>query len=666
MGYLVKSAGNQWRYIMNDFRNGLLDFSPSLGSLGTPDFPEAFQIFYNYVSEGGFLEPAYGDAKYNDTAIFGSDAIDWIFPYVRPDSSGYLLLAGRGGNLFEVPTSGSSTTITSAVALTSGGTVRYAAQALGYCWISGSNLSMLRYNYGNPGSGGKLSYAGTKAPSNAPTMTLATGNALTIGSGYGYRYAWEYGTSRELGMGWKQSSGLVTPTSGNQSVTITMDASPPTSFSHAVSRALFRNTPNYPSSYFLVTRTEYSGSALATTFNDGTADTTIEGGEETDPTYAETTTLPIYSSLLPPNTTFLALHEGRLWGLDVWSGSTRYPHKAIYSRVSPVGPAPHFDQFEATNVVSAAPAQFGLPTGLMSWMGNLYAFFEYGITVLSSDPGPGRIPAFSAVVAGRGCLSPRSLALTPYGICMISAEGPIAFDGSPTPKPLAKYGSGALKWSVSTSNGASVVGLYEPRQWTYDMGNVGSLTGGYGPSTVSFSYRFSHDYLVQFGDDDWDNFRWSYATNMGATAIYALSASNTAGGNGFIYKRGLGDKASGIDASPLRRAICTQSTDLGMPFMVKRLKEIIIHFGLRITFSASSYIKVSFRPDAAENVVTHTFPTTASRTFRFRFNPATSQFHRLIFNMVLSEADSDAGSSITAIEFVGVSEPERIYSAANA
>ena len=236
MGELKRLRGNEYTYTIRDWRVGVTAYGPEgLARVGAPDEIDSFYEIQHMDSLSGRLEPVVGDAVYNSVSFTGTGAeignVDFMFPYIRQDNNGLLLLVGSGGQLFEHPTSGASTTVTTLVTLTAAGVDRFGAQALGYCYISGSSLTLLRYCHKNPGSLGKLSFAGTKAPDTAPTMALRGAGDLVSSTGYSYRYAWEYGVTAtsgrgELGMGWKQSATIVTATAVSTSVSITMDASP--------------------------------------------------------------------------------------------------------------------------------------------------------------------------------------------------------------------------------------------------------------------------------------------------------------------------------------------------------------------------------------------------------------------------------------------------------
>lgn len=659
MGELTRLRGNQYRYTIRDFRIGLTAYGPQSITLGDTMQSDALTTFSNCSSESGRLEPIIGDAYYNSTSFsVGGSAVDYLFPYIRQDGNGLLLLVGYGGNLFEHPTSGSSTTITSLVTLNNSGTARYGAQALGYNYISGSSLTLLRYCHANPGSGGKLSFAGTKAPTNAPTSTLRGAGSLTSSTGYVHRYAWEYGVTStdgrgELGMGWKQNSSIVTCTAVSTSISVTMDASPPSDYSHVVARSVWRNTTAYQESFFLVTRTAYSGSALPTSYLDTSADSSIELGEETDPIVGQTVTAPIYSELLPPRMQFVATHEGRLWGLDITVNGTRYPHRVVYSRIA--GIAPHFDQFDLSANIPAADASVGLPTGLVAWMGNLYALFERGICILSSDPGPGRIPSFSQVVYGRGCINAKTIAACPDGIVMLSSEGVILFNGGPIPVPLSEDA-----WTLM--RGYSSVGSagYEPLYREYSIG-LRFLES----EPVVFVYGFRTKRWSQWSDTGSAGqslANWNYTCQAGSDLVYGLA---TAGGPR-VYKRKRGTLQASLLGSNLNmaRQIMAHSTDFGL-YGTKWLRDITIELNGPATLTDSgNSITAVFRSVLGLTTLSSLWPQSNSvTTHRLVFNPATSIFNAMQWGITVSGAFPEnvpATCTIEAVHLNFVHEPNRI------
>lgn len=645
MGDLQQLRGSEWRYTIRDFRGGLKLFGPAGINLGDVADIDSMATLTCFGSYSGRLEPIVGDAAYNSTSITNiSSSVDFLFPYMQPNSSGVLLLVGKSGHLYEYATSGAGTTITSAVEIGASGVSRFGSQALGYCWIGASNTQLYRYNQGNPGSGGKLSYAGTKSPDNAPTAAVASGSGLTLGTGYSYRYGWEYGVSRELGQGWKQSSAPITPTVGNLQVTVTMDASPPSNYSHAVSRALWRNTTSYQDTWFLLTRTAYSGSALSTTYRDSSADTAIENGEICRPLVGETITAPVYSELLPPKIQFPCVHEGRLYGLDVWVGSVRYPHRVVYSDIDLI--APHFDQFYTTSNIQAISGDAGEPRGLVSWMGNLYAIFERGISVLSADPGPGRLPSFAQVVYGRGCINSLTIAVTPDGIVMLSHEGLILFQGSPNPKPLSENIWNAIR---GASTGA---GGYNPLYREYDLS---------ASSLAVYTLQMANGMWTNSYDDLAANSAWTYSCQVGNDLVYAYGTGNE---SRKVYKRKRGSLGVSLTGSPLVRYFMTQYTDCQKPMQVKYLRDIVIEFDTAFTPSADSFLRCYFQTDAG--VVTgdvRAFSATSSRSQRFVFNPSTSQFQQIRYEIQFPQTDTNGKTrSIESITLHFLAEPMRLYS----
>lgn len=647
MGDLQQLRGSEWRYTIRDFRGGLKLFGPAGINLGDVSDIDSMATLTCFGSYSGRLEPIVGDAAYNSTSITNiSSSVDFLFPYMQPNSSGVLLLVGKSGHLYEYATSGAGTTITSAVEIGAAGVSRFGSQALGYCWIGASNTQLYRYNQGNPGSGGKLSYAGTKAPTNAPTAAVASGSGLTLGTGYSYRYGWEYGVSRELGQGWKQSSAPITPTVGNLQVTVTMDASPPSNYSHAVSRALWRNTTSYQDTWFLLTRTDYSGSALSTTYRDSSADTAIENGEICRPLVGETITAPVYSELLPPKIQFPCVHEGRLYGLDVWVGSVRYPHRVVYSDIDLI--APHFDQFYTTSNIQAISGDAGEPRGLVSWMGNLYAIFERGISVLSADPGPGRLPSFAQVVYGRGCINSLTIAVTPDGIIMLSHEGLILFQGSPNPKPLSENIWNALR---GASTGA---GGYNPLYREYDLSMGSSIPNVYTLQMSNGMWTDSYDTFAA-------NTNWTYCCQVGNDLVYAYGTGNE---SRKVYKRKRGSLGTSLSTNFLTRKAVLQYTDFGKPMQVKYLRDIIIELNTAVASDGTSNLILYFKNDTGTvTSATRSFSATSSRSQRFVFDPSGTQFHQLSLELNLAGTDSAIRSiPVDTLTFHFIAEPLRVYS----
>lgn len=645
MGELRNLGGNLYEYKINDFRNGIVALGPggAATAFGTVDTQDTMLSITNMTAYSGALEPITGDVKYNTTAITGATAsVDYMFPYFKPDANGMSLLVGKGGQLYEHPTSGASTTVTTLVTLTNSGTTRYGAQGLGYNWISGSSLTLLRYNFANPGGLGKLGYAGTKSPTNAPTMALVSATAFqTTNTVYKYRYAWEYGTGRELGMGWKESSTSITFLGAANGISVTMDANPPSNYAHATARALFRNVTSLTTTFFLITRTAYSGSSLATSFLDTVSDATIELAEETDPVFGETITAPVYSELLPPAMTYVATHEGRLWGLDIWKEGTRYPHTVVHSRIA--GLAPHFDQFEGAATLQAIDASAGDPMGLMTWMGNLYAFFRRGISALSIDPAPGRAPAFTQIVYGQGCVNAKTLCVTPEGIVFQSQRGLVLFNGGPNPVP---YSDRLIsKIAGSSFNGAG----YVPKTREFRLATTAYNT---------FVKCTQNDYWYTCDDFSIANNNWSYSCQAGDDLVYGLATGVTE----HVYKANQASTyGNGIDAVQLSRGLVFNDLHFGFPEKSKFLKDIEVTFTRKIIPKAStSYIGVTWKNDTlvSTGITQSFFPAVEAKTFRFGFNPAGatflgSNFMALSFLLSMPSGDNtDSNLKQTPIESI--------------
>lgn len=678
MGELVRLRGNEYVYRISDFSHGLNYVSSCYNQPGFGDrkIPDSATKMQNFASYSGRLEPVQSDATWGSAAAelpAVTASIDYIFPYMKSDGDAPILLTIRNGKLYEWPESGSPSTVTAIIDPGSAGTKRYGAQALGYNWIGGLSLSLLRYNYSNPGSltNGKLSLAGTAAPSNSPTLLLMGAGNLTSGTGYTYRYAWEYGVGRELGMGWRGTPNLVTCTGVSTSISITMDANPPTSFSHAVSRALFRTTTAYQSSFFLVTRTNYTGSSLPTSYLDTIPDAEIELGEETDPVGPQDTTDPPFSELLPPRMTYVAVHEGRLWGLDIWKDGVRYPNRVVYSRIA--GIAPHFDQFETGANIQAIDASAGLPTGLVAWMGNLYAFFERGISVLSSDPAPGKLASFAQVVYGRGCIRPQSIAVCPEGIVFLSSDGLYMFSGSPNLTPMGNKVGGLFRAINVLSSGSTQlkVGGYDPLYREYHLYGFTSIPVEETIDWGILSYSFQNDHWYESSNNSANQNEWSYTCQVGPWMVYGLASITSSSSNQLWKKHGSTlfgmDNVSTVTAAV--RAWSSHPLDFGMENQVKTLRYVTVVFEDRVTPStASSFTVHLWREGRLSNWLSSDYSTSVSITRAFtglpgsrhRFNFQAEQFIRLQpYLYMASSCTTTVRTAIRSIEYGFTAEQQR-------
>jgi len=646
----------EWRLLIDDFSGGMMLAGPddTTYSKATDKTPESyFPRVKNMRSESGLGEPINVDSSFG--VSFSSGAVaDLIFGYQHSITQVMVLSNGKLQHM----NSGATVAVTSVTAIGSFGD-RQAAQLMGYMVVGGATSAstafqtpqtLYCYNLNGPGagktsggtftSGAQMGIAGTPCPTFGPTPTIRTAaSSLTTGTLYRYRLGWKYGTGGELGLGWRESHVSVSITGITQAISVTMNTDPPSEYAHCVKRSLYRNTDAFPDSFFLVTETDYS-SSMVTSILDTASDASIELGEECDPIDPKaglgTLASQYRSEMLPPKAVYVCAHEDRLWFGDITvSDGTRYPCRIAFSRIDGANGAVvrRVTQVDPNEFVEL-PAGYGRMTGLFEWMGNLYATFERAIFVQSFDPGPGRLPAFTLVVAGFGCISPKSIAPSPFGVFMNSSQGPILFDGGPRPQRVGDR----IRAILGSSAIVDGCGKYDPKRHSYVVGfpTVGSAYEFLPEQNGGRGYWHEVDGGVSSGG------LWANAETIGDSIYYSLT---TGANKEKLLKRGSGALGGG-SSSPVTRVVTTKFHDFGRPNEVKTLRKLFLQFATSVTVGelSGNADSVSLYLDGDANAVASAFSlATNSGMEHAIYFPSTVSFRTMKFDLNLNSGGSRLG-----------------------
>lgn len=660
MGRLLKGPGNLWRYIIDDFSGGMGFFGPedTAATASTDNIPEnMFTYVANARSRSGSLEPVSGDSTYSVGILSTTTGSSLFFTYQHSAS---VILAVFGPHVYTIPSSAATGTLTSVTeAFATSFDRHFMSQFLLYGYKTGNvnrdfptntPITVTRLNLDGPGagrnsvptfiSGAQIGRAGTAAPTNVPTMAVSTtAGGLTTSTTYKYRLAWKYGTGGELGMGWKESATSITVNGATQSVSITVDQHPPNEYCHVVKRSLYRNTTAFQENFFLVTESAYTNT-LPSSILDTASDASIELGEQTDPVKqvegTNTASDPYRSEMLPPKAVYCCVHEGRLWLGDlIDSSGNRYPTSVAYSEISGISPRP--DQFRPKNKISLHGGN-GRMTGLVEWMGNLYCLFERAIFVLSSDPGPGRLPAFTEVVSGFGCTEPRSVATAPEGIYMLSGTLPILFDGSASPKPIGERISAILRYAKRNDP----TNFYDTNG-IYDQGNQSYWLNGPG-ATNCFEF-FPRD---NGGAGYWMASTATEVSGRGEATVMNgdVYFETRGGGIRWVMKKGGAGLGKNQGDNHLPRAFYTKFLHHNEPTLAKHLKAIRLVYTESVTTSDQVVCHVN---GASAASLTVTFSGQAGKVLEAQVAPLL--YHTLQLRASIGRTTSlTTASVLSAIE----------------
>lgn len=153
--------------------------------------------------------------------------------------------------------------------ITPGGTSAYTAYALGPLAIASNQVT----------DSTNLILSGVVSPPAAPTLALATGTALNVGS---YHYAYTY-VAADGGETLQGTSAAITTTTNNQNVTLSNIAAGPYG---TTARNIYRTLVGGSTYYFVATLNDNT----TTTYNDTASDTTIQANAlaPTSPTFGST------------------------------------------------------------------------------------------------------------------------------------------------------------------------------------------------------------------------------------------------------------------------------------------------------------------------------------------------------------------------------------------
>lgn len=536
-------------------------------------FPAEGYLAYveGLVSETGLLAPGYGFSEWSASVVGAiNNDTDLLHGYIPGDSrTPNSVLIARNNAMQRLTIGGAAS---AAGTIGGAGTFRPTAQYRDYVFIAGHKLPLLRYRRRETGAAAELlSYAGTPPPDYSgglPSKAAAGGGALST-FGYEWKHFFRYGRNGDLGMGYV-SIGTLAVTAGQRvnigtggwGGAVPLQTTAPTNYDDLYSSGLARNTPNYPTRFFIITES----TTPPTGFADTLSDTFIEGGGELDPEDG--------TAGLPPIGAYIAFHDGRLWIFSLSSlipggGSNYelYPNEYAHSRYSGVDALPRPSQFDEFARGPVSDGSWGAITGAYTFGGNLYCTMEHAIAYLSTRPVEGGstqvgTPAGWTILSpGVGCVAPRSQSSCRWGRFMVSSEGPILLRGGNEVERI---------WSNMT-------GAESPSSFS-------SAIGGFDPYTQTYIVRIGTN-LYQY-----DVLRGSWRVlkiSMGVPpTIFAQHSgrllfdgkTNNAGIGDRLFVFGGGTRGTWLSGDGYAPQFRTDFDDCGYPNRVKKVKYVNIYF----------------------------------------------------------------------------------------